>query len=577
MPWVKRADGTWGNVETAPVILASSDSDEGSEQESPDLKFNGLKTNSVAARAAQFQAAQIQIQKASDPAKPTLPPSITKKKPPPPPAPVEKLTPAPPYAPAYPPRRTPPTVDATETRSVSHPRAISSNTSLPPSFHRRAPAPPTLAASEAKAVDAQSLTGTARRPPPPPTPKISARPTLSHSLSTPADTRPTLPIRQPSPSRPPLPMRDLSPSMPPLPPRQPSPCRPELPPRSSPALPPRQASAPPLPSRQPQATPPLPPRSTPTTPHLHARSLVEEGEYEEDELDEDVDGDEPETEAVSSSHLRPPPKRAASSTSSDRHVGPKWSKNKSGFAKHQAVEMARNRRNCLNPPPACFSRAPPPTTAPDSKGIQITYAPLEAPIVMRSSNSNDLAKGMTSGRAFPNKPPHILSHDVTRDDWAKLWDDIDETARIEMRAQAGLAVATLPLMPIVGAGFAVSTIAERKLRAKRVGPTCKLVEAWNVNFFRPRKLDVFIAQGPARLSGPTPTLASRRDTDPLYIKWQQATTDMDKALALKEYKKWEGKFRFTVQSWPPASSGVSLPPAPEEGEMPVYEDDDEEE
>ncbi|KAJ7856071.1 hypothetical protein B0H14DRAFT_2352898, partial [Mycena olivaceomarginata] len=95
--------------------------------------------------------------------------------------------------------------------------------------------------------------------------------------------------------------------------------------------------------------------------------------------------------------------------------------------------------------------------------------------------------------AFPSKPPPLLSHDVQREDWNKLWDDIDETARIEMRASAGLSVATLPLMPIFGAGFAVSTIAERKLRAGRVGPTCKLIEAWNVNFFRPRHLDVYVS------------------------------------------------------------------------------------
>jgi hypothetical protein len=104
--------------------------------------------------------------------------------------------------------------------------------------------------------------------------------------------------------------------------------------------------------------------------------------------------------------------------------------------------MARNRRNCLNPPPSCFSRAPPAPTGEGEKGIQITYAPLPAPIILRSPNSNDLAKAITTGRAFPSKPPPLLSHDVQREDWNKLWDDIDETARIEMRASAGLSVAT---------------------------------------------------------------------------------------------------------------------------------------
>jgi len=188
--------------------------------------------------------------------------------------------------------------------------------------------------------------------------------------------------------------------------------------------------------------------------------------------------------------------------------------------------------------------------AKERKGIQITYAPLPAPIILRSPNSNDLAKAITTGRAFPIKPPPLLSHDVQREDWNKLWDDIDETARIEMRASAGLSVATLPLMPIFGAGFVVSTVAERKLRAGRVGPTCKLIEAWNVNFFRPRHLDVYIAQNSSRISGPTPTPASRQTIDPAFLKWQQATSDAEKQLAMKEYEKYEGKFRFVVQSWP---------------------------
>lgn len=65
-------------------------------------------------------------------------------------------------------------------------------------------------------------------------------------------------------------------------------------------------------------------------------------------------------------------------------------------------------------------------------------------------------------------------------------------AALEFGADLPLACSTLPLMPIFGAGFAVSTLVERKLRHERVGPTCKLVEAWNVHFFRPRKLDVYV-------------------------------------------------------------------------------------
>ncbi|KAJ7747451.1 hypothetical protein DFH07DRAFT_831141 [Mycena maculata] len=515
MPWEKRADGTWGNVAVeAPVILSAPDSEEeGLEGTPPDIK------STVAARAAQFQAAK-------------LPPSIPKHKKPTPPA--ERMTPAPPYAPAFPPRRTAVTPShenddpepATELDKIARfepkpirPRVVSSGSELLKFDH---------AAEEEH---------TGIRRPPPPIPRIPSRPSLvpSHMLS--VDSRLSLPPRKSSPA-PPLPSRQSSQSTPPLPSRQ------------------SAQSVPPLPSRPSQSTPPLPPRSTPSAPPLPSRStfsFVDETELfvgEEEPLP--VSGTPSSASSTRNPNLRPPPTRTKSSSSTDRtNTTPSWSSSKTGFAKGKAVEMARNRRNCLNPPPSCFSREPPPpSSSSDGKGIQITYAPLPAPIILRSPNSNDLAKAITTGRAFPNKPPPLFSHDVQREDWDKLWDDIDETARIEMRASAGLSVATLPLMPIFGAGLVVSTVAERKMRAGRVGPTCKLVEAWNINFFRPRRLDVYIAQNSFRLSGPTPTQASRKTIDPAFLKWQQATDAMEKQLAMKEYEKWEGKFRFVVQSWP---------------------------
>ncbi|KAJ6524035.1 hypothetical protein B0H19DRAFT_599575 [Mycena capillaripes] len=460
------------------------------------------------------------------------------------------MSPAPPpYAPAFPPRRTTATLThddddqepATELDKVARfepkpigPRVISESTLLP-ALRRRPPPPPAapvvLSTEEHLEEDTADGEPAGVRRPPPPIPRITSRPSSVYSQTLPVDSRPPLPSRQPTQSTPPLPSRQPQ-AAPPLPSRQSS--------QST------STSPPPLPSRQPQSTSPLPPRSTHSAPPLPSRStssLVDEEE-------------EPISRTPSSSsrnpNLLPPPTRTKSSSSSSdwKSTTPSWSSDKTGFAKGKAVEIARNRRNCLNPPPSCFSRAPPAPSGEGDRGIQITYAPLPAPIILRSPNSNDLAKAITTGRAFPSKPPPLLSHDVQREDWNKLWDDIDETARIEMRASAGLSVATLPLMPIFGAGFVVSTVAERKLRAGRVGPTCKLIEAWNVNFFRPRHLDVYMAQNSSRISGPSPTPASRKAIDPAFLKWQQTTDDAEKKLAMKEYEKYEGKFRFVVQSWP---------------------------
>ncbi|KAL8279755.1 hypothetical protein RQP46_007850 [Phenoliferia psychrophenolica] len=239
----------------------------------------------------------------------------------------------------------------------------------------------------------------------------------------------------------------------------------------------------------------------------------------------------------------------SSSGPSASKTAPAWSDNKAGFAKGKAVELARNRRNCLNPPPECFSRRAPAPSEEGEGGVQITYAPLPAPIVIRSSNSNDLARAITTGAAFKQKPPTMLSHDVHRQDWDQLWEDIDETARIELRTSAGLSVATLPLMPIFGAGFAVSTLVERKLRHERVGPTCKMIEQYNIHFFRPRKLDVYIAQDNLRLSGPYTFSLSRKEVDPAQLLVKETTNDTEKQRALREVEKWAGKYRFVVQNW----------------------------
>ncbi|KAF7317713.1 hypothetical protein MKEN_00859100 [Mycena kentingensis (nom. inval.)] len=472
MPWVKRADGTWGNavvdapVASTPPPTSTSDSED-----------EGVQAGSIAARAARFQAAQTPVSSIVKQKAP--PPPILSAKKPLPSAERAAVAPPPPYAPAFPPRRKTPDEDSV---AVTRPEPK--------------PIRPANAALQ-------------RRPPPPPTPLADEPDTLRVPS---AYLPPPLPSRQPSTS-----------SAPQLLPRQPSP------------------SAPPLPSRPTQSapTPPLPPRSAPALP---ARTPSESKEEEEKPASW--------ASTTRNPNLRPPPSRTKTTGIDYAQNGPSWSNDKAGFVKGKTVEMAANRRDCLNPPPACFAREPPPPSGVNDRGIQVTYAPLSATIVLRSANSNDLAKAITTGRAFPNKPPALLTHDVQREDWNKLWDDIDETARIELRASAGVSVATLPLMPIFGAGLVVSTVAERKLRANRVAPTCKLIEAWNVNFFRPRRLDVYLAQDSIRLSGPTPTTNSRRAVDPIFIKWQQAESALDKAALMKEYEKYEGKFRFVVQSWP---------------------------
>ncbi|KAF8179389.1 hypothetical protein K438DRAFT_1255522 [Mycena galopus ATCC 62051] len=254
----KRADGTWGNVVVdAPVILPASDS----EEEEEDIKPTGPPSNLVAARAAQFHAAQIQIQKAS-PARATLPPSISKKKPPPPPA--EKTSPAPPpYAPAFPPRRTtaiPHDNDDAEPAELDQvapfehkpirPRVISGSNSLP-TLRRRPPAAPVAFSTEEHLEeDTVDVEPTGIRRPPPPIPRIKSLPSLAPSETLPVHSRPPLPSRHLSQSTPPLPSRQPQAAPPPLPSRQPSP------------------SAPPLPSRQPQST--LHSHLDSHNPHLHS-------------------------------------------------------------------------------------------------------------------------------------------------------------------------------------------------------------------------------------------------------------------------------------------------------------------
>ncbi|KAJ7856070.1 hypothetical protein B0H14DRAFT_3136140, partial [Mycena olivaceomarginata] len=311
MPWAKRADGTWGNVVVeAPVILPASDSED--EEDTQHIKSIGPQSNLVAARAAQFHAAQTQIQKAS-------PARATKSPPPPGEKNASRST----------------SICSCVSHRVAQTATLShDNDDAEPATEldkrygdvpRHPPAAPVALSTEEHleedTVD-EELTGIGRLPPP--IPRITSPPSLVHSQSLSVDLRPPLPSRQPSQSTPPLPSRRPQ-AAPPLPSRQSS--------QST------SASAPPLPSRKPQSTPPLPPRSTPSAPPLPSRSTSRS-------TSPLVDEEEPISRTPASSsrnpNLRPPPTRTKSSSSIDRAAtGPSWSSDKTGFAKGKAVEMAR--------------------------------------------------------------------------------------------------------------------------------------------------------------------------------------------------------------------------------------------
>ncbi|KAI0644769.1 hypothetical protein C8Q79DRAFT_1010919 [Trametes meyenii] len=131
------------------------------------------------------------------------------------------------------------------------------------------------------------------------------------------------------------------------------------------------------------------------------------------------------------------------------------------------------------------------------------YGPF--PPATHYAHSDDLTHG------FPLTPPTcpcapdphpFLTHDVTRDDWARFLADVQSTGGLTP-VNSFLADAAPKAVSVgLAAGYLASKALKAHVKSKRKSPVADVVDLWNRRFFHPRSMDVVLAQGLLTYTGP---------------------------------------------------------------------------
>jgi len=141
--------------------------------------------------------------------------------------------------------------------------------------------------------------------------------------------------------------------------------------------------------------------------------------------------------------------------------------------------------------PTCFARRPPSGN---------TYPPFQP--MHLTSIGQYLSRGFPQRQPPSNVDPHpFVSHDVTEEDWLMFLRDLlsvgELTASEDMCTGPVLCCCCLGLL---GLGFALYF--RKKFKKEKTIFVCAMIDIWNEKFFYPRKMEVLVARGRQRLSGP---------------------------------------------------------------------------
>ncbi|KAI0088982.1 hypothetical protein BDY19DRAFT_875756, partial [Irpex rosettiformis] len=140
----------------------------------------------------------------------------------------------------------------------------------------------------------------------------------------------------------------------------------------------------------------------------------------------------------------------------------------------------------LNPPPPCFTRAPP--------HHELMTQPFQ-PISVISIESQ-LDKGFPSmAPPSPAQTHPFVVHDVQEEDWTRLLNDVKAAGRISPlnRIMAGVAPAVVGVG--IFPGILLSIMMRKKMKQRRQGIVSSIIEHWNLYFFHPRHIEITLAQG----------------------------------------------------------------------------------
>jgi len=104
----------------------------------------------------------------------------------------------------------------------------------------------------------------------------------------------------------------------------------------------------------------------------------------------------------------------------------------------------------------------------------------------------------------PHAPPGIqhpfLTHDVTEEDWTRFVLDMNRVARLDT-LDSSVDNLTGVVHPVTG--LIMSFVLQKRMRRNKVEPISYTIDAWNNQFFHPRRMSVVLAHGRKRYSGLT--------------------------------------------------------------------------
>ncbi|KAF8704290.1 hypothetical protein RHS03_06102, partial [Rhizoctonia solani] len=143
-------------------------------------------------------------------------------------------------------------------------------------------------------------------------------------------------------------------------------------------------------------------------------------------------------------------------------------------------------RDPLDPMPSCFSRDPP---------TEAAHQALSYPFIVHAKPGKKLLDD-----AFDTFSSNILEkYNVFDHDWARLIEDIRIAAQLTKGEKATAKV--LPVTKYIGCtGYFVSRAIEKKMKRKNAASVNALLEVWNEQFFRPRRLEITLCRGDWRVS-----------------------------------------------------------------------------
>ncbi|KAL1743971.1 hypothetical protein HDZ31DRAFT_39735 [Schizophyllum fasciatum] len=139
--------------------------------------------------------------------------------------------------------------------------------------------------------------------------------------------------------------------------------------------------------------------------------------------------------------------------------------------------------------PACFSRQVP---------HNLAYPDFMPTFLIANGDGEHIHKGFPITIPPSTAYPHPLeSHGVPIEDWKIFLQDVQEKATLSDEQKSRARLPLISLIPVVN--IIVREGIKTLMKSRKVHPVCRLIHLWNHHYFNPRRMEVILMQGNARV------------------------------------------------------------------------------